>query len=50
MPDTLISVLVTFLEQNQGVLSMRAKEKKFSMITDREVKRIESTYNEIFGS
>ena len=50
MPDKLISVLVRFLEQNQGVLSKRAKEKEFSMLTEREVKRIESTYTEIFGS
>jgi len=50
MPDKLISVLVRFLEQNQGVLSKRAKEKEFSMLTEREVKRIESTFTEIFGS
>jgi Fic family protein len=50
MPDKLISVLVRFLEQNQGVLTKRAKEKEFSMLTEREVKRIESTYSEIFGS
>ena len=50
MPDKLISALVRFLEQNQGVLSKRAKEKEFSMLTEREVKQIESTYTEIFGS
>jgi Fic family protein len=50
MPDKLISVLVIFLEQNQGVLTKRAKEKEFSMLTEREVKRIESAYSEIFGS
>ena len=50
MPDKLISVLLRFLEQNQGVLSERAKEKEFSMLTEREVKRIESIYTEIFGS
>ncbi len=44
------AVLVRFLEQNQGVLSKRAKEKEFSMLTEREVKRIESTYTDIFGS
>ncbi len=49
MPDKLISVLVRFLEQNQGVLSKRAKEKEFSILTEREIKRIESTYTEIFG-
>lgn len=50
MSDKLISVLVRFLEQNQGVLSKQAKEKEFSMLTEREVKRIESNYTEIFGS
>jgi Fic family protein len=50
MPDKLISVLVRFLEQNQGVLSKRAKKKEFRMLTELEVKRIESTYTEIFGS
>jgi len=50
MPDKLISVLVRFLEQNQGVLTKRAQEKEFSMLTEREVKRIESAYSEIFGS
>ena len=50
MPDKLISVLVRFLEQNQGVLSKRAKEKEFSALTEPEIQRIESTYTEIFGS
>ena len=49
MPDKLVSVLVRFLAQNQGVLSMRAREKEFSMLTEREVNRIESIYTEIFG-
>lgn len=49
MPDIFISVLVRFLEQNRGILSKRAKEKEFSMLTEREVKRIEATYTEIFG-
>lgn len=50
MPDKLVSVLVRFLEQNQGVLSKRAKDREFSMLTEREVKRIESAYTEILGS
>jgi hypothetical protein len=49
MPDILVSVLVRFLAQNQGVLSKRAREKEFSMLTEREVNRIESMYTEIFG-
>lgn len=49
MTDKLVSVLVRFLEQNQGVLSKKPREKEFSKLTEREVIRIESTYTEIFG-
>jgi len=49
MPDKLISVLVRFLEQNQGVLSKRSKEKEFSMLTEEEATRIETSYIKIFG-
>jgi len=48
MPDKMVSTLVRFLEQNQGVLSKRAREKEFAMLTDREVKYIESTYATLF--
>lgn len=48
MPDKMVSTLVRFLEQNQGVLSKRAREKEFAMLTDREVKNIESTYATLF--
>lgn len=44
MPDQMVSTLVRFLEQNQGVLSKRAREKEFARLTDTEVKNIESTY------
>ena len=49
MPDKMFSVLVRFLAQNHGILSNRAREKEFSMLTEEEVKRIESIYIEIFG-
>ncbi len=49
MPDKMVSVLVRFLEQNQGVLSRSVREKAFSMLTEKEVKQIELTYNAIFG-
>ena len=48
MPDKMVSTLVRFLEQNQGVLSKRAREKEFALLTDREVKNIESTYATLF--
>jgi Fic family protein len=49
MPDKLVSTLVRFLEQNQGVLSKRAREKEFAMLTDREIKQIETTYATLFN-
>ena len=48
MPDKMVSTLVRFLEQNQGVLSKRAREKEFARLTDTEVKNIESTYAALF--
>lgn len=48
MPDKLISILVRFLEQNQGALSKRAKEKEFSMLTETEVTQIERAFKTIF--
>ena len=48
MPDKLVSVLVRFLDQNQGVLSKRAKEKEFSELSQKEVKQIEAEYQSIF--
>lgn len=50
MPDKLISILVRFLEQNEGVLSKRAKEKEFSKLTEKEVKQIEEEYQSIFST
>jgi len=48
MPDKMVSTLVRFLEQNQGTLSKRAREMEFAMLTDKEVKYIESTYVTLF--
>ena len=48
MPDKLVSMLVKFLEQNNGVLSKRAMEKEFSALSQKEVEQIESEYNSIF--
>jgi Fic family protein len=48
MPDQMVSTLVRFLEQNQGVLSKRAREMEFALLTDTEVKNIESTYATLF--
>ena len=48
MPDKLFSTLVRFLEQNQGVLSKRAREKEFAMLNETEIEQIEATYASIF--
>jgi Fic family protein len=48
MPDKLIALLVRFLEQNEGTLSKRAREKEFERLTDTEVQIIEKTYRGIF--
>lgn len=45
MPDKIISILVRFLEQNNGKLSKRVREKEFAVLTDSEVKEIEKYYS-----
>lgn len=49
MPDKTVALLVRFLEQNDGKLSTRAKEKEFAQLTESEVAEIENTYKEIFN-
>ena len=44
MPDKMVALLIRFLEQNNGSLSKRAKEKEFDTLTDEEVKEIEDNY------
>ncbi len=48
MPDSLVALLVKFLEQNNGKLSKRAYEKEFVNLSDQEVQIIEETYQKIF--
>jgi Fic family protein len=50
MPDSMISLLVRFLEQNDGKLSNRAKEKEFVALTESEILDIENSYQLIFKS
>jgi len=50
MPDKLVATLVRFLEQNNGVLSKRGREKEFKMLTEKEGDKIEKTFKEIFIS
>jgi len=49
MPDNMIALLLRFLEQNEGHLSKRAREKEFNMLNDDEIKHIEGIYTGIFG-
>ncbi len=48
MPDRKVALLLKFLEQNDGVLSKRAKGKEFPELLDSEVTMIEELYKEIF--
>ncbi len=47
MPDKMVAVLIRFLEQNNGVLSKRAKEKEFVQFTADELLRVETKFKEI---
>ena len=44
MPDKMVAALIRLLEQNQGVLSKRAREKEFALLTPEEVAQIEQEY------
>jgi len=48
MPDRLVDLLIRFLSQNDGKLSMRARDKEFSQLTVGEVQTIERQYDDIF--
>jgi Fic family protein len=48
MSDKLISVLVRFLEQNQGVLSKLALQKEFKDLMPEEVNRIQGEFAAVF--
>ncbi len=49
MPDKMVALLTRFLEQNNGLLSQRAKEKEFAVLTEKEVKEIEENYKVYFN-
>lgn len=48
MPDELVATLVRFLQQNKGLLSKRAREKEFKILTGKEINKIEGKFREIF--
>ncbi|MEJ2495821.1 MAG: Fic family protein [Ignavibacteriaceae bacterium] len=47
MPDRTVALLIRFLEQNNGTLSKRAREREFSSLKKDEIRVIEEKYNEI---
>jgi hypothetical protein len=48
MPDKTVALVIRFLNQNEGKLSKRAKEKEFALFTDNEVAEIEEHYKMYF--
>lgn len=50
MPERTIDLLFRFLQQNDGQLSRRAREKEFKALTDSEAAHIESVFHRAFSS
>ncbi len=48
MPDRTVSMLIRFLEQNNGKLSNRARSKEFAALEIDEIELIENQYQKIF--
>ncbi len=49
LPDNKVDLLIKFLNQNDGKLSKRKREKKFEELTEEEIKNIETRYLEIYN-
>lgn len=50
MPMGQVELMQTFLSQNDGKFSKRAREKEFSALTPLEFERIEALYEDAFGT
>jgi hypothetical protein len=50
MPDRVADLLFRFLRQNNGTLSRRARTREFAALTEDEIGRIETLYEEAFGN
>ena len=48
MPDKLVALLVRFLEQNNGLLSKRARKREFANLSDMEIQNIEGQFKDVF--
>lgn len=49
MPERTIDLLFRLLDQNDGILSRRARTKEFAALTDAESKRVEAVFADVFG-
>ena len=49
MPDKLVNLLIRFLEQNNGILSKKAREREFKSLSEGEVVDLEKMYTQIFS-
>ncbi len=48
MPASTVDLLFSFLKQNEGTLSKRARTKEFAKLSDGEVAQFEATYAALF--
>lgn len=49
LPDTKVDLLIKFLDQNNGKLSKKKREKEFEELTNEEVSEIEDAFQNIFN-
>lgn len=49
MPDRIVFLLYSFLSQNRGKLSKRAREKEFVKLSDTEIVQFENVYEQLFS-
>jgi Fic family protein len=50
MPDQLALDLIVFMRQNGGKIPEKRRQREFAALTDDEVRRIESIYEEVFST
>jgi Fic family protein len=48
MPDGIVAMLIRFLDQNKGTLSIRAREKEYKVLSVSEIEEIERKYKTFF--
>jgi len=50
MPDSTVFLLYSFISQNEGKLSKRAREKEFLQLTEKEIGHFEAVYDRLFNN